>query len=458
MQQLVTLRRENSICLPSEVGDGVNPARILAKVFETLDQANIKYCVLHGYEDFSSSVKSDVDCLIDANVSARELLHLLHKNRDGIGAQVVHCRGHYIVLASRTSTGSHCFLRLDFAADCDLHNVRYFDGSEIIATRRRHGAFWVPAQDLEFVAYLVRTIDRGQVNEERAARLSSIYRQDPQGCAKQLTRFWAPDNVELITEAARTGDWRSVRRQMPSIKDQLRLTGIRRRPVRYVANLLAFWSDRAARFCRPDGLSVVFLGPDGAGKSSTITALACRLTPVFPRHACWGFAPGIINVFRKADRTTDTPHALKPRSFAVSLLRLAYWLIYHTYSYFALRLELARSTLLLHDRSFVDILVDQKRYRYGGPMWMLRLVWRLAPKPDLVILLDAAPEVLQRRKQEVPFEVTARQRKAYLTLVRTMSNGRVIDAAAQPAHVADSATEAVLEQLRSRVASRHRFA
>ena len=141
----------------------------------------------------------------------------------------------------------------------------------------------------------------------------------------------------------------------------------------------------------------------------------------------------------------------------ISLLRLGYWFAYHVYSYLGLRLELTRSTLLLHDRSFVDILVDQKRYRYGGPMWMLQLVCRLAPMPDLIILLDAPPEVLQGRKQEVPLKVTARQRDAYLALVRSMPNGRVINAAPPRADVADSATETVLEHLRSRIARRFRL-
>ncbi len=58
---------------------------------------------------------------------------------------------------------------------------------------------------------------------------------------------------------------------------------------------------------------------------------------------------------------------------------------------------------MLNDRHFLDILVDQRRYRYGGPLWLLRLIRRLIPKPDLVNLLDAPPKVLQARKQELSF-------------------------------------------------------
>jgi thymidylate kinase len=456
VRQSVNMLREHSTSLPSK--DGTNPGRILSKVFATLDRAGISYCVLHGYEDFPNDIKSDVDCLIDANVSARELLRLLHENRLEIGANVVHCRGHYIVLASKGSDGSHCFLALDFAVDCDLQGVRYFDGSEILATRRRHGIFWIPAPDLEFAAYLVRTISRGGLNDQRVGRLSNIYRQDPEGCANQIVRFCTPEHKAIITAAAQFGHWDAVRAQLASLNTRMRSRAIRRRPIRFVANKLRAWADRVTRMFRPDGISVAFLGPDGAGKSSVISALPSRLTPVFARHDCWGFAPGLLNAFRSGERATDQPHALKSRSLPVSLLRLGYWFGYHTYSYLSIRVALARSTLLLHDRSFVDILVDQKRYRYGGPVWMLRLVWRLAPKPDLVILLDAAPAILQRRKQEVPHEVTVRQQQAYVALVRAMPSGRIIDTGAPLAQVVESVTELILEHTRKRLLQRFDFA
>jgi thymidylate kinase len=85
---------------------------------------------------------------------------------------------------------------------------------------------------------------------------------------------------------------------------------------------------------------------------------------------------------------------------------------------------------------------------------MLRVVWRLAPKPDLVILPDAAPEVLQRRKQEVPHEVTARQREAYLELVRAVPNGRIVDAGGSMAQVVESVTDLILKHLCARLVSR----
>ena len=115
---------------------------------------------------------------------------------------------------------------------------------------------------------------------------------------------------------------------------------------------------------------------------------------------------------------------------------------------------LARAALVMYDRHFVDILVDTRRYRYGGPDWALQWVWHLMPKPNLVILLDAPAEILQQRKQEVPLAVTARQRDAYLALVRNIPNGHVVDAGQSREAVTDQVARVVLRYLAARVADR----
>jgi thymidylate kinase len=76
-----------------------------------------------------------------------------------------------------------------------------------------------------------------------------------------------------------------------------------------------------------------------------------------------------------------------------------------------------RDALLICDRYYHDLLIDSIRYRYGGPMWVAKLIGKLMPQPDLWVLLDAPVEVLQTRKQEVSWEESERQRQAYKDFV-----------------------------------------
>jgi len=63
------------------------------------------------------------------------------------------------------------------------------------------------------------------------------------------------------------------------------------------------------------------------------------------------------------------------------------------------------------------------------PDGFVRRLFAMVQSPDLVFLLDAPPEVLRSRKQEVPPEETCRQREAYRTVVARLKMGRIINCA-----------------------------
>jgi thymidylate kinase len=449
-----TKQREIESTADGRAGTRSERVRILLRVFGTLERAGVLYCVLHGYEDFLGDIKSDVDCIIGRNTRKKDLLALFHRNRDYIGAEIVRCLGYYFVFAGRNADGSRCFLTLDCSFEYDVNDLPLYNGKEILGTRRRHQEFYIPAIDVEFGVLLTRSIAKLTLDDERGGRLSKLFKQDPNRCSMQAVRHWRHENVERVIAAARSGDWTPVRGRLNNLHGELRRRVICARPARFVANKFRGLLGRTQRLLQPEGLSVVFLGPDGAGKSSVIDVIGPKLVEVFPRWKCFGFAPGLLAFFRRGKRSTSDPHGLVPRSVPVSLMRAAYWFAYQTLGFLTLRVALGRSTLVLFDRHFVDILVDQKRYRYGGPIGLLRLLWRLIPKPDLIILLDAPTEVLHSRKQEVPFEVTASQRNAYLALIRILRNGHIVDASQSPAHVADAVEEVILKYAAERLRRR----
>ena len=149
------------------------------------------------------------------------------------------------------------------------------------------------------------------------------------------------------------------------------------------------------------------------------------------------------------------PHNQVPRAAVSSVLKLGYYFTIYLIGYWLIvRPKLVRSTLVVFDRYYHDLLVDPQRYRYGGPMWLARLVGRLVPKPNLWIVLDAPAEVLQSRKQEVTFEETCRQRKAYLDLARQVPNAAIIDAAKPLDDVVIATSRAILDYMAERTIKR----
>jgi thymidylate kinase len=174
---------------------------------------------------------------------------------------------------------------------------------------------------------------------------------------------------------------------------------------------------------------IAILGPDGCGKSSVISALEASPPGDFERVTTYHLRPNFFSKNTDSTSVSD-PHAQSPRGPFLSIVKILYLLLDYTVGWLGiLYAQRTRHSLIVFDRYYHDMLVDPLRYRYGGPMWLARWVGKLIPKPDLWILLDAPPKVVQERTQEVPFEETTRQRGEYLKLVKGLKRGFVVDAA-----------------------------
>jgi thymidylate kinase len=188
---------------------------------------------------------------------------------------------------------------------------------------------------------------------------------------------------------------------------------------------------------------IVFLGTDGSGKSSVINAVCEGLKKEgYETRKFHLRAP--LREGRGGPPVVD-PHGKRPYGQWLSTVKVFYLLFYYWGGhFFKVRPLLKRNAVVLFDRYYHDMLVDPLRYCYGGSMWLARLAGKLVPQPDLWILLDAPPEILQSRKQEVPFAETVRQRKEYRKQIGEMKNGVVVDASKILDEVVADASEVIL--------------
>jgi thymidylate kinase len=157
----------------------------------------------------------------------------------------------------------------------------------------------------------------------------------------------------------------------------------------------------------------------------------------------------------KASGPVVNPHGKPSRGFWASLGKLGLLIADWTIGYwFELVHARAKGALLLFDRYFLDLLVDPKRYRYGGPMWLARLVARFIPKPDIFVFLDLPAEVAHARKPEVPLEEARKLRERYLALARSLSNAYVVDASRSLEEVVAEVEEILLAEMHERTKKR----
>ena len=190
-----------------------------------------------------------------------------------------------------------------------------------------------------------------------------------------------------------------------------------------------------------------FLGCDGSGKSAVIAGVTDRLRAegVSVTHGHWRPVATRLESPDGAAATADDPHGQVPRGMASSILKLGWLWLNWWMGWWKFLRKASRDGVVLFDRYHADLLVDPRRYRYGGPMWLARLASRAMPQPDRVIFLDADPDILLARKQEVPREALEKSRAAYLNLVKSRPDQIHIIDASQPL---DDVIDCVMREIR----------
>jgi thymidylate kinase len=398
---------------------------VLRRCFELLNSNRIQFCVSHGHEGFPNDIGEDVDLIIPAEVTAQKLSSLFKSHQSQLQATVVRQHGRYFTLQTNETTEAPQLLALDFQSDVIINGRALRPASEILKTAVPVDSYKIPANVNECLIIVARAVSRGRMKPARATYLRQLFAQHRDACHASLLKIWQPSSVKTIEKAALSGNWDAMINTSSNLKSELDAF-LQGQPTIAKPKANVVWR-MVKRVITPPGFHIAFLGPDGAGKSSIIDVLERDMPQVFDSVYVAGFAPPFFRLWAKGPIKTDQPHSHKMRSYHVSLLRAAWWFVFQLCNHVILRVMKMQNMLVINDRYFHDILVDQIRYRYGGPIWALELVKMVTPSPDAFILLDGPAELIQARKKEVPVEVTAQQLREYRAVVTAEKNHHLVD-------------------------------
>jgi len=419
-------------------------------------------CVLGDARELPEQIDSDLDIAIP-NVVGPKIDTLIVEFARHNGVSLVQLFRHetsgwYYVLAWQGSDRRWLFLCADLCTDYRRVGRLLLTSEALLnsptGARDRAGTpkpFDVPEPGSAFIYYLMKRVDKNALSKTACDYLSSIYNSGPQACETALDQHWSATWSNRLGDAVRNDDWSDIRQTVPALRSDLHRQH-RVGPVEWIVERLR----RGMRLWHPTGFILVLTGPDGCGKSAVASALITEISPAFRQTAHYHLKPPGASKTRSGGPPVTDPHGKPPRGIAGSLVKLG-WML-STYWLGTLRhisMARVRSTLVVFERYFHDIVADPRRFRYGGPMLLTRIATALSPQPDLLIVLDASMDTLQSRKQEVPPEESERARQAYLRMASPLvENGRAaIINADQPLEqvVADCAA-AVLAHLSRRTA------
>jgi thymidylate kinase len=130
--------------------------------------------------------------------------------------------------------------------------------------------------------------------------------------------------------------------------------------------------------------------------------------------------------------------------------RLLNRLIEASYRHFLAMVYQLRGYIVIFDRFFTfEAVLGANSSQAGGKRRIVRLEYwlmkNLFPEPDLVIYLDAPPEILYQRKGEATLEYLAKRTTAMLLHGKNMDNFIRVDAVQPLDHVLADVTNCILE-------------
>jgi thymidylate kinase len=428
-------------------------ASFLTRLFDKWNAADIRYLILRNYKELPEHTDNDIDILVEPD-NEKKAVKIL-RGLAGEQNWRIHNIGEYsckaFYLHHQESLEQ---LHLDLMFGYKWYSFEFVDHKQLLNARQSLKFFYIPDPSHEAAVNLMtRLIYGGNLKEKYLKSIQQAASEDSKGFTTVLSPWVGTTMADALVGHARNKEWEAIKKQV---------YGVRRKVIRYnfkrpfciVASLFSDGLRFLRRWFQPPGISIVFFGPDGCGKTSVADKLKLHMQKTFyPErsiHCHWKPLPQKTGI-----KPTENPHAKAPRNQLMSLLYFGYhylpflcgWRRY-------IKPVIFRNGLAVIDRYYYDFFVDQRRYRLNLPQWIVRAGFLFVKKPDLVFCLDADPEILQARKAEVSFEECKRQRVAYRALASQLSNASVIDASQELDTVVRDVQKVILDYMTERTKQR----
>lgn len=395
-------------------------------LFSAFECAGIEYCVLHGWDGLPEVLPSDLDLAV--HPKDRDKLPAVFRELRDRGFLPVDCHNYEVNAQTFYFCWFHEAERRCIAVDVIFeyrgHGKVVLTGDQLMAGRRRCRSFWIPGSAVA-LRYLLakRTMKRQFAPHHQYQIKRLLFELGMQEAATVAGALFGGKLKHRVVEAVLSDNLNAISGELAGA---FAFTAIRREPLTTLRCLAGEGLRLLRRIMFPTGILIAIMGQDGAGKSTLIEDMMGREWLEFQSRRVFHWRPQIIGKRPDLGPLTD-PHGSPARGSLGSILRLAgcfadYWLGH----IFVVRPQLVRSGLVIFDRHFDDITVDSKRYRYGGPSWLPRLLAHFIPRPDMVVVLDADVQCILARKREVHPEEMTRLQRRYRDLATRESNCVVI--------------------------------
>jgi len=450
------------------------PVEVFIKgVLASFNSASVCYLILRNYEGLPRRCGHDLDILV-ARRDSRKAVALIEAKAAQLGWRKVGERKHVAVhklcfALAETETKVMVF---DVVTAGRWKGIPCWDAKSILEKRVSRNVFWVPPPGGEAATLLIEELlASGKVKQrnDSRARAQQLANADPASFLACVSPCFGKRWAKWLLQHVQQGAWSIIESHCQALRWLVIARALLKNPLAQVWRWCGLlWSHVRHRLKMPLGIFVAIIGPDGSGKTTLARCLADRwkqdfaFSGVVHIHGDFKILPRLKRLrhlwarLRGREPPPDPDmtqrHAgasVKPHSLVRSLFYLAYYVWDFLLGHLVIFQHKSKDRLIVADRYFYEYFYQLGNSRL--PHWLLHLVRRFIPQPDLIIYIERDACQIYRDKDELTIGEIRRQQQVIRDLLKTLPHSVTVSEVTG----IEATLEAVEQQLLERMAARH---
>ena len=442
---------------------------IFTEFTKKLNSENIRYFVLRNYEGLpETNTSKDVDIIVEPGFLKRSkeiLLEIYKENEMDYYYEVVYGRVHCI---HGMSTINELGIHIDLIKGYLAKGYEVYTFEELYKHVIQYKNFYVLNEFMNGMMLLIYKqfgYKKPILKKEYRETIKNTFEKYPREFEEELTKITNKKLAPNIIENIKDNDFDEVIGLNKKFTRSIRSYVFKRRPIITIFRIISFFFQKVWRIgigYRNYRRVIAIIAPDGAGKTTFLDGLKNKIEnyyvsdendekihlyhfrpELFPNLGEMGEKVGVM----EQDRDFTNPHRGGTANPVSSFFRISYYTLDYLIGWQKyIRQDVQYDKFSIFDRYSYDLLVDPIRTKLNLPRWMRRFFVWLTPKPPLVFVLCARPQIIYERKQELEFDEIERQMKEYSKLAETKKRFVKINAEVSTDEMTDEAIQIILDK------------
>lgn len=387
-----------------------------SKLLNKFAEDGIKYCILRNYENLDTNIGHDIDMMIDEKSLDININDYINKVVSYLGwkCKITYNEKSFYTVICYDFNESVKLLKIDIWTQLLWRGIPWIDNGVLFETVKKYKNIYIPSDGVESaITVLKEIIGGGSVPEKYYKKIFDGVTSDKVNFIRVLEKTFGQYSYELLEKCVKK-NFKFIDQQKIRVHQEI----AKNRPITYILSSGWRFFKKIKKVFKPEGRLIVFVGPDGSGKSSIIDAVTKKLHHIDKRvhkyHIRLNIFPelrtglglssmkGKVNEHLGENDDVILENVKLKRTF---ISKLASWVVV---IYYALEFFIGKPIISYKKRKGIYIFFDRYFYDYYAQPTTRDIIWKyrkilssFVTKPDIIIHLCANPEIVYRRKQEL---------------------------------------------------------